>query len=255
MVTGRAAALAADQAGHFQERCQTWTARYRTNPSFRARLVVVGRALESALTGIPGARVLDFGGGTGVFSVLAAQRAHFVLCVDRSEAMLRAGSVQRGAIQDLLAEAGFTSGVGRVHCLVGDEEAIVAARGSFDVVLAVALLEYVDDTDQVTLSLARGLRPGALLLLTVPNAASPLRVAQRLASPLIARAGRRSARLADQAFVAMRPHGDHVPWRHAAALGGLLVEAVTPVPLGARGLGRLFHPNLLVSLRSHRRRQ
>jgi len=240
------------QAEHFDRRASTWSARYRSNPSFRARLAVVGGAVDGLLAGVPAARVLDYGGGTGIFSVLAAQRAEVVVCVDRSEAMLRCGATDDATTAALLAEAGFDRPPGKVLRVVGDSGWIPPSARPFDLILAIAVLEYVEDCAGLLGSLAGALRPAGRVLLTVPDPQSSLRRLQRRLTPATARRAGRRGRLADQSFVAVRPHGDNPPWREASEAAGLHVEQVRHVPLGGSGPLRRIRPNLLVTLRGRR---
>ncbi len=239
--------MAAEQERHFDERAATWADRYRTHPSFRARLAVVGSAVDDELAARPGARVLDYGGGPGLFAELAAQRAVDVVCIDRSPAMVAWGEAHRAALTALLADAGFHGEPGTVTRLAGDERAIPTA-GTFDVVLAIAVLEYVDDPLGAVAALATTLRPGGVILATVPDPRSPVRWAQAVAGPVTAALRGRSGRIADQSFAALRPHDDRVPWRRAAEGAGLDVTRTIPVPLGEHGMRARLHPSTLVRL-------
>lgn len=159
------------------------------------------------------------------------------------------GQQHRSELGSLLAEAGFARAPGDVRRQVGDEQSL-PARGSFDVILAIAVLEYVGDPVGVIGALATALRPGGTLLATVPNPRSPVRWAQRIAGPVAAVTTGRPGRIADQSFATIRPHGDRVPWSRAASAAGLDVVATTPVPLGDRGSRTWLHPNTLISLRA-----
>ncbi|MCU4187251.1 class I SAM-dependent methyltransferase [Acidiferrimicrobium sp. IK] len=237
------------QNEHFDERAPTWTARYQTNRSFRARLGVVGGAVDAALADTRSARVLDYGGGTGIFSALCAQRAALVVCADRSMAMLTSGAINQEATSAILAEAGFGGAPGRVLRVAGDERWLASLSAQFDLVLAIAVLEYVEDCPGLLLSFARLLAPGGRVLLTVPNPDSVLRWTQRLTASVAPQQPSRWRRLADQSFVRMQSHGSQVPWREAAAYARLEVDRVDRVPLGQTGACQFVRPNLLVSLR------
>lgn len=239
-----------DQAHHFEERSADWSERYRTNPSFQARLAAVGQTIVRSLAPIPHARVLDYGGGTGVFSMLAAQHAKTVLCIDRSPAMLQSGVDHSEQIVSILADAGFDQPSVAVERLVGNDGSILPGDEPFDLVLAIAVLEYIDDCESLIRHLAGALRPGGLMLLTIPNPASPLRWLQRMSGPVTSWTGRWSGRMADQSFIGLRPHGDRVPWMDAVINARLRVESVTPLSLGLTGGRRMIHPSLIVSLRA-----
>jgi len=251
LVTFSTHADRAEQTLHFDTRSEGWSDRYRTNPSFRARLDVVGHAIQHDLAGRPDARVLDYGGGTGVFSVLAARYAQTVVCVDRSTAMLAHGAAQEPQISTLLTEAGFRGRSGHVERISGDHTTALRGCAPFDLVLAIAVLEYVDDCNAALRDLAAAARPGGIMLITVPNPSSPLRLVQRLIAPLGAHQmlRQRAGRLADQSFIAIRPHGDRVPWQPAAHAAGLEVNDQAPLPLSPSGLRSFIHPSTLFTLR------
>lgn len=239
--------MVAEQDRHFDERAATWADRYRTHRSFRSRLAVVGKAVDHELAERPGARVLDYGGGPGLFSELAALRGAEVVCVDRSPAMISWGERHRPELTSLLTGAGFDGEPGTVTRMADDEESL-PALGAFDVILAIAVLEYMDDPVSTIGALAAALRPGGVLLATVPNPRSPVRWAQRVMGPVAAVTKGRPGRIADQSFATIRPHGDRVPWREGAAAAGLTLDATTPIPLGERGITAKVHPSSLVRL-------
>jgi hypothetical protein len=114
-------------------------------------------------------------------------------------------------------------------------------------ILAIAVVEYIADAMTLLTRLTQRLDQGGTLLITVPNRTSPVRIAQRVARPLLARKAASTGWLADQSFVGLRPHCDDVSWRRAAA-AGLVVRHETAMPLGLSGVRRWFHPTLLISL-------
>jgi 2-polyprenyl-3-methyl-5-hydroxy-6-metoxy-1,4-benzoquinol methylase len=248
--TGSATALslAGVQDAHFGARAALWTDRYRSSPSFRARLNVVGRAIDDVLHDHPQAKVLDFGGGTGLFSAVASRSARFTVCVDRSQPMLVEGMADPRTLVDAIQSEGFDGPLGTIFRIAGDDRCVASLRESFDLILAIAVVEYVADTGSLIARLAQHLDQGGTLLITVPNQKSLVRIAQRIARPLIAQSRASTGRLADQSFLELRPHGDRVPWRHATTVAGLVVKKKRTVPLGLSGTRRWFHPSLLISL-------
>jgi 2-polyprenyl-3-methyl-5-hydroxy-6-metoxy-1,4-benzoquinol methylase len=240
--------LTGPQDAHFGARAASWTDRYRSSPSFRARLNVVGRAIDETLCDRRQARVLDFGGGTGVFSAVASRSASCTVCVDRSHPMLSEGMTDPSSMAAMLASAGFDGPLGTIVRIVGDDLSIGSLQATFDLILAIAVVEYVADAVTVLTRLAQGLDQDGTLLITVPNRTSPVRIAQRIARPLLALMSASAGRLADQSFVGLRPHGDDVPWRRGAAAAGLVVRHKVAMPLGLSGIRRWFHPTLLISL-------
>jgi hypothetical protein len=77
---------------------------------------------------------------------------------------------------------------------------------------------------------------------------SAVRWAQRVVGPLAASGRIRGARVGNQSFAAIRPHGDRAPWRSAAAEAGLATVRTTPLPLGQSGIRSVVRPNVLVRL-------
>jgi len=239
--------LARRQDEYFAQRSASWTDRYRKSESFRARLSVVGTAILKALEARPGARVLDFGGGTGVFSRLAATRAEVVVCVDRSLPMLRRGLDDR-TCADVDAPWLRPGAVrGRVLRVAGDEAAIPPFP-CFDLVLAIAVLEYVEDCTSVLSRFAQVIRPKGRVLLTVPDPRSPVRALEQVAACGVRWMSRR--RSTDRSYWPLRPHGNRTQWRAAAQAAGFRIGALRPIPLGLSPLRRSLHPSLLVELQT-----
>ncbi len=118
---------------------------------FRARRDVVLAAVSRYAPAGFGS-MLDVGCGTG--GNLAALRAAFPEAsftgVDASEDALEA-SRRRG-----------------LHVVAGDASALPVADGSADIVSALDVLEHLDDDRAAVREMARVLRPGGLLVVTVP---------------------------------------------------------------------------------------
>lgn len=100
-----------------------------------------------------GARVLDLGCGTGLNTRHLPADVE-VVGLDLSAAMLREARRVRPATRTL------------VHDL---NQPLPAGLGTFDVVLAVACLEFCRDLPELCRRLARALKPGGVALLTVPH--------------------------------------------------------------------------------------
>jgi SAM-dependent methyltransferase len=247
--SSRSRSLTAAQDAHFGARAASWTDRYRSSPSFHAQLNVIGRAIDDVLRYRREARVLDFGEGTRVFSAVPSRSASFTVCVDRSQPMLVSGIADQPSMVAMLASEGFGGSLGTVVRIAGDDRCVGSLRSSFDLILAIATVEYISDVAALLTRLAQALGQGGTLLITVPNRTSPVRIAQWIARPLLARRPTTTGWLADQSFVRLRPHGDGLPWRRAAIAAGLVVKWQSAVPLGLSGVRRWFHPTLLVSLR------
>lgn len=121
---------------------------------WRARLASSIATLSSLLPS--GSAVLDVGCGTGQLALALAQKGYQVTAVDLIDGMLDGG---RQANPD----------VRWVNAPFSDS---VAPRGSFDAVVALGYLEYQERAGKELVRMGRLLKPGGLLLLSVPNTLS-----------------------------------------------------------------------------------
>lgn len=143
-----------------------WEQRYRKR-SFKARQAVVVECLEARdLTG----RIwLDAGCGTGTLSRWLAERGCKVLGVDAAAEMIETAeqlAQQADKSDDLKFE--------RVETIAR----LPLENNSRDGILCSSVLEYVSDVDACLKEFARVLRPGGLLLVSVPNRHSIVRLTQ-----------------------------------------------------------------------------
>jgi len=144
----------------------SWERRYQKR-SFQARQAVLADCLESH--DLAGASWLDAGCGTGTLSRFLAARGCTVLGVDAATEMVEAA--------DQLALHGDQS----MHLRFERVETIAQLplkNDSCDGVLCSSVLEYVSDVDACLKEFARVLRPGGLLLVSVPNRHSIVRRTQ-----------------------------------------------------------------------------
>ena len=141
-----------------------FAARYQQSADFRERYHIWTALLDRYLRA--GDRVLDAGCGTGVFSLYAARHGAVVTAIDGSETMIaltRRAAEQAGlTLQTEVAQLPLT-----------------AERSTFDVVLSSSVLEYVPDLTATIQSLGRQVRPGGLLIVSLPNRRSLYRRLER----------------------------------------------------------------------------
>jgi 2-polyprenyl-3-methyl-5-hydroxy-6-metoxy-1,4-benzoquinol methylase len=104
----------------------------------------------------PAARVLDVGCGTGQLALALAAQGYRLTAVDLIEGMLEAGRQANPDIE-------------WVHAPFSDR---LAPRATFDAVVALGYLEYQERTGKELVRMGRLLKPGGLLLLSVPNTLS-----------------------------------------------------------------------------------
>lgn len=240
---------------YFAEVADTWVDRYTRNPSFRERLRAVAAAIEPVLARSASAWVLDFGGGPGVFSTLCAGRADFVLNLEPSVDMLRAGVRGAGVMASVVRQA-TGADPGEVHSVAGSLEVLGPKAGErFDLVLAIAVLEYLEDPSGAVRCLGRLLRPGGAMVLTVPRSRSWVRRGERALAPVVERAGALVGwrQVRERAYTRLRPHRDDVPWAagFTAADGGdgLQVESRRDLALAGTWPKSLARPNEIIVVR------
>jgi 2-polyprenyl-3-methyl-5-hydroxy-6-metoxy-1,4-benzoquinol methylase len=148
------------------ELAANWEARYR-KPAFQARL----RVLEECLAGrdLRDQQWLDAGCGAGTIARFLAEKGCQVLGLDASVEMITAAreSALTSAVRDRLQ-------FDRIDILDG----LPYPAASFDGILCSSVLEYVSDVNACLAEFCRALRPGGLLLVSVPNRRSIIRRAQ-----------------------------------------------------------------------------
>jgi SAM-dependent methyltransferase len=126
------------------------------------RTAVVWSVLRSALEGQDAPiRVLDSGGGSGLFAVPLAELGHEVTVVDASPDAL-------AVLLRRAAEAGVAE---RVHPVQGDADNLleVVDESSFHLVLCHSLLEVVDDPATSVRAIAETLVPGGYASILAAN--------------------------------------------------------------------------------------
>jgi 2-polyprenyl-6-hydroxyphenyl methylase/3-demethylubiquinone-9 3-methyltransferase len=146
-----------------------WESKYQ-KASFQGRM----KAFLSLLDGISlsDEKWLDAGCGSGVLTRALASRCRSVTGVDASSDMIQvarnSNSNQTHSVNDPVFE------------VVETIERLEFAESSFDGVLCSSVLEYLKDPGEAIAQFYRVLRPGGVLLVSVPNKKSLLRRTQKL---------------------------------------------------------------------------
>jgi ubiquinone/menaquinone biosynthesis C-methylase UbiE len=125
---------------------------------YRARLARA-LSLADALRLPSGSRCLDIGCGPGIATVALAQRDFAVFAVDLVEAQLE--RVRQRATAGGLASRVVT-GVGDIHDLPFPDR-------SFDFVLVIGVMEWLEHPDKPLREISRVLKPGGHAILSVDN--------------------------------------------------------------------------------------
>ena len=123
----------------------------------------------------PGDRVLDLGGGSGRHAYEAYRRGADVVACDADEGELRIVAAMAAAMHKA-REAPTTA---HARPVAGDGTAMPFGHAVFDRVIAAEVLEHIHDDQAALREIARVLRPGGLLAVTVP-AWLPERICWRL---------------------------------------------------------------------------
>lgn len=126
------------------------------------------RELVLALTPPAAKRIIDIGAGPGVFTPRLLARGAACTVVDLSFEMVAAArrQVPRSS---------------RASFMVGDIDRLPLATGAFDIALCVGVLQYLPSIEVALAELARVVAPGGHVIVTFPNARSPLNGLHRAA--------------------------------------------------------------------------
>ncbi|MDQ6946035.1 MAG: class I SAM-dependent methyltransferase [Actinomycetota bacterium] len=114
-----------------------------------------------------GDRLLDLGAGGGRHAFEAMRRGAVVTAVDADAAEVKDTAAMMVAVTEEVAVTG--SGMGTGAAAVGDALALPFPDGSFDRVIAAEVLEHIAEDRSAMAELARVLRPGGTIAVTVPR--------------------------------------------------------------------------------------
>ena len=145
--------------GHFGSQAEHWRSLYRTRATFRDRLETFKGALRQVCP--PPARVLDFGCGPGVMSLDLGITGYQVLGVDGAPEMIQVAENERNRL-----------GLQNVSFGVAEAGGFCAPSASFDAVICSSVIEYLENDLALLEMFARAIRPGGVLLLSVPHTRS-----------------------------------------------------------------------------------
>lgn len=113
----------------------------------------------------PGSRVIDVGCGAGRHSFEAYRRGADVIAFDQNAEEL----ADVDTMLQAMGQAGEAPKSAKAQVVVGDALALPYPDGSFDSVIASEILEHIPEDSTAIAELARVLRPGGTLAVTVPR--------------------------------------------------------------------------------------
>jgi len=157
-----------------EELARAWDQKYR-QPSFKRRAQAVIELLNNC--DLTGQLWLDAGCGSGYLSRRLMERGCGVIGVDGSQAMV-------DVAQGLVEEPHRTKSL---FCRITTVECLPLRSAAFDGVICSSVLEYLNDPRACLQQLYRVMKPGSLLIISVPHSRSLLRRSLKLAYQLTAR--------------------------------------------------------------------
>lgn len=161
---------AAQQAVEWHSQiADSFSAAYQRSPRFIERAELWRGFIDRHLAA--GGAVLDAGCGSGEMSLLAAERAARVVAFD--------GSAQMIEIARERARAAGRDNISFDVANLADIDRF--GQGAFDLVMSSSVLEYQDDVASTLAAHVAMLKPGGVLLVSLPNGASLYRAAERAA--------------------------------------------------------------------------
>jgi ubiquinone/menaquinone biosynthesis C-methylase UbiE len=153
---------------HFDAHAEVWSEYYKGAHELSSRFLTRRRAIDGLLARVLGdsraARGIDLGCGTGSYLPVVARYAERVVGIDVAPGMIRR------------ARKVPSDSVGRPTLAVGSVLDLPLADASFDLAIAVGLLEYFDRPDLALREALRVLKPGAPLVFSLPHALGVSRV-------------------------------------------------------------------------------
>src|SRR2546430_13814522 len=160
---------------HFRARAGEWTAYYADPEPTLSREQLNARqqwALRMVTAAIPPfKRILDAGCGSGLIAARLIEDGYAVWGIDFAEPMIRQARQRCGPDQ----------------FAVGDIEHIPFPDNTFDLVVSLGVLEYLESDEQALREIRRVLRPGGQAVIAISNGRSPLLRLDRVAQRVVAR--------------------------------------------------------------------
>ena len=163
---------------YFQSRLSKWNNIYASDclsgEIYRSRQATVlewidGLALE------PGSRILEVGCGAGFLSIALAQRGFRLNAIDPVEAMVKLASQHA-------ADAQVTN---QLSLGLGDVNSLSFEDSTFDLVVALGVIPWLERPEQAMQEIARVTRPDGYVILTTDNRAGLIGVLDPVHNPML----------------------------------------------------------------------
>ena len=207
-----------------------WTAGYARG-AFARRLELIRVILTRHVR--PGDWWVDLGCGSGVLSRELLALGASVVAVDGSPRMLSQAQERMGSEY-----------AGRVSWIQSDVQSIDAVKnGAFDGVLCSSVIEYLDRPDALLKEVARILRPGGVLVISLPPTLSVVRALQKGIRAFMSMFGNAKFAYLSVSRLEISPRAID---RLLQEAGFLVIRSTKYDPVLPRALLRLVRPALLV---------
>jgi ubiquinone/menaquinone biosynthesis C-methylase UbiE len=195
-------------ASHFEEISRNWSDRYTSAVTFQQYNFIARREGVLELFDKTGGTYLDAGCGTGDLISGLLERGGAVAAMDFSS----------GMIERTRARVRSFASAGRVQFAVGDVTRLGYRDECFDAIIGVGVLEYLSDVGAALREMRRTLKPGGILIVTVPNLASPFMAYETLVSHVQRWRAFARARVRGWPRPRIFRHRHFIPWRLDRAL-------------------------------------
>jgi SAM-dependent methyltransferase len=229
-MTDRTVDVTLQVRGLFDAKAAAWPSKYAPGGRLTGRLT---RLADAVAYHVPvGGSVLDLGCGSGELAIALATSGMRATGCDISPEMLRIAAEANASVDWVDLEP--------------DWRVLPFRAGAFEAVVASSVLEYVDDPVTVLRECRRVLRPGGIVLCTVPDPRHPVRWMEWLTSPVgrqpvLRSASRRWPRLDRYlAYLQVSRHRHLLPWWHATAAQADLADVRSPADSAERSPLRLL---------------
>jgi ubiquinone/menaquinone biosynthesis C-methylase UbiE len=190
-------------ASHFEEIARSWSDRYTSTLTFQQYNFIARRENVLALFDKTEGTYLDAGCGTGDFIPGLLARGGNIIALDLSCGML----------EQARARLIKFASPGRVQFAAGDVARLGYRDECFDAIIGVGLLEYVSDATAAVREMYRTLKPGGILIITVPNLASPFMAYETLVSHVRRLINLARTYVTKQSKLRAFRHRHFTPWR------------------------------------------